>query len=784
MELDQEIKSEDLGDAGGGGDVGIENQSDNDWEIVLSLETSLQLMEESSGSSIVDVYNGTGVDRIVEICRGRAIPSHLRGKVWKVLLTDGMQMRHDELISVFEMSNDQMSLRNDCQRFVESANLSNPPEDHPPLTSLLESVLSTFMKVTTEPYVQEKNLYYLQLLKPLVTQISNENDLYVCFVNLVRDYIPRDVLNKDGLPFHIFRLLLLYHEPEACSLLDSLRISSSSFAKGWFATMLSSAIANLESVLVLWDIYFQYRDPFLIYFLGIVLVVNAKDHLLEMKNSPGGSSQEALAQYLSNLPRDLQPDDVVDFVSIAAHYLRTTPNTFRRMFESNLYGSESYLTFNTISNSSSPCRRVAMQSLCLPVSAEELLTSIRYAMSSTDEGSETSDYGPASCSSLQKSDSVRFFVVDCRPAEQYNAGHLPTAFHLDCGLMLLEPVQFSTAVQGLLLAQKEAISVGSVAGGEHLCFVGSGREEEDQYVHMVVSSFLQRHTMRVSLLSGGYQSLHELMFSEDLSVNLADHDVTKCPECINQLHQETKKQSPEPNLLQKWQQTKKFLPSLSALKAKSVDLKGKLIDYIQQSPELSHVSATDRGKSKVYRGIANVFSIDDVDGDPDSSDELIESLDPNKELLNSLVKLKPFLKSEGILGYYHCREVMADGENHEGFVVVTDTHLYFLRELDNVKGEVTVARLLNSVIKITSKKKHPELITFKYGHLIGESEASVDDVIGSLSDAQSPADGSEKPDSSNDSALITHSDRFYLPKSSKEFVALVKKVIDKGAETA
>lgn len=113
------------------------------------------------------------------------------------------------------------------------------------------------------------------------------------------------------------------------------------------------------------------------------------------------------------------------------------------MFESNLYGSESYLTFNSISNSSSPCRRVAMQSLCLPVSAEELLTSIRYAMSSTDEGSETSDYGPGSCSSLQKTDNVRFFVVDCRPAEQYNAGHLPTAFHLDCGLVRKGVVYFS-----------------------------------------------------------------------------------------------------------------------------------------------------------------------------------------------------------------------------------------------------------------------------------------------------------------------------------------------------
>ena len=32
--------------------------------------------------------------------------------------------------------------------------------------------------------------------------------------------------------------------------------------------------------------------------------------------------------------------------------------------------------------------------------------------------------------------STQFFVVDCRPAELYNLGHLSRAFHLDCSLML------------------------------------------------------------------------------------------------------------------------------------------------------------------------------------------------------------------------------------------------------------------------------------------------------------------------------------------------------------
>lgn len=71
--------------------------------------------------------------------------------------------------------------------------------------------------------------------------------------------------------------------------------------------------------------------------------------------------------------------------------------------------------------------------------------------------------------------------------------------------MLQEPAAFATAVQGLLQAQRQALAVGSQAGGEHLCFLGSGRQEEDRYTHMVVASFLQKHTQYVSMVTAGYQ---------------------------------------------------------------------------------------------------------------------------------------------------------------------------------------------------------------------------------------------------------------------------------------
>lgn len=73
--------------------------------------------------------------------------------------------------------------------------------------------------------------------------------------------------------------------------------------------------------------------------------------------------------------------------------------------------------------------------------------------------------------------------------------------------MLENPNEFNQSVEALLAAQKQAINSGSVAGGQHLCFMGSGNDDEDKYVNMVVSNFLQRKINFVSLALGGYEEL-------------------------------------------------------------------------------------------------------------------------------------------------------------------------------------------------------------------------------------------------------------------------------------
>lgn len=68
------------------------------------------------------------------------------------------------------------------------------------------------------------------------------------------------------------------------------------------------------------------------------------------------------------------------------------------------------------------------------------------------------------------------------------------------------PNSFWTAVEGLLSCQKQSFAEGRSGGGEHWCFAGCGIGlDANQNTHMVVSAFLQKHSLYVSMLHGGYQ---------------------------------------------------------------------------------------------------------------------------------------------------------------------------------------------------------------------------------------------------------------------------------------
>jgi hypothetical protein len=117
-------------------------------------------------------------------------------------------------------------------------------------------------------------------------------------------------------------------------------------------------------------------------------------------------NKQSIIDALAAMPCALEAEDVTDFCSLAQYYAMKTPSSFK-------------LDLYTIMFGEGGDEKLITHALCLPVSAQELV----------ENSVETSSLPNAPI------ETVRFFLVDCRPAEQYNAGHLPTAFHLDCNLV-------------------------------------------------------------------------------------------------------------------------------------------------------------------------------------------------------------------------------------------------------------------------------------------------------------------------------------------------------------
>lgn len=567
---------------------------------------------------------------------------------------------------------EQGQIREDCKSLIEKFG-NEDEEDKLALVSDLETIITFYSKSRNESYSSECD--WLGVIQPLLALKLSRAEIYNCFYAILNKFIPRECY-KNGKPFHLFRLLLQYHDPELSSFLDTKRVSPDTYALPWFRSLFAST-CTLPVIQNKWDVYFQHGDPFLVFFMALVILVNARDQLLAGELE----TRQSIIDVLISFPSGLEAEDIEDFCSLSQYYASKTPQSFRRDYQLPLFGA-------SLVPGKEEFEVSVTEALCLPVSVTELLQACQ----------------PGS------GDGVKYFVVDCRPAEQYNNGHLPTAFHLDANLMLQNPMEFNTAVQALLAAQQQSISAGSISGGEHLCFIGSGREEEDQYVYMVIANFLQKHYQFVSFAKGGYSAVHQLM-KDRLSDGLTNHNPKHCIICNPDAASSDLESGDD--FQTKKEETESLFGKLSiAVKSKSAEMKQKLTDYIKNENQQveRHVSNTDR-VGKRYRNMDNVFSIGDDEDDelPNSSDE------ENKEK----VSLETWLKKPEVIYACKCNAIGTNGYMFPSHILLTDKHMYILRDIPGRKNmaHIQSRRALGSIVKITSKKRHPELITFKYGSL-------------------------------------------------------------------
>ncbi|CAL8090007.1 unnamed protein product [Calicophoron daubneyi] len=531
--------------------------------------------------------------RVRSICKNRPVPQSSRAEVWRICLQPELQAQAmANFNDVFGLKN-QEQLHADCEKAAEevaavllsnqkASNQAAPTHDDDELdgddddeinkfdldteqdpssqtpvqsvaqiTSDFESVLTHFAQTYSLPYCASNG--WIPIIKTLYTVLRpfDRQDLYACFASVCHRFVPTGGSDADARICVIFRLLLQYHEPKLCSLLDSLKISPDVYAGSWLISLFANIISH-EVLVCLWDIYFLISDPLLGMFITLVLLINAKVVLIEDEESAVGqdgdtkdgekgcvnqkvedmeesrnvlvpgpkvvckvSNPEEVRKILLDLPKPMQIADVNSLIELTQLFSNRTPSSFRAQYLPVLFGNADLKSAD----------HLLTGTLCMPVSVQEVLeaqaSALRNATRPTD---------PVECLDESASD-IRFLLVDCRPADQYNAGHLNTAFFLDSQLILSEPSDFKVTVEALLQSQQRAIAAGSYAAGEHITFLSSGRPEEDRITNMVVAAFLRLNTPFVSLIEGGYAALHDALGPEAVARRLASHDPKECLCC-------------------------------------------------------------------------------------------------------------------------------------------------------------------------------------------------------------------------------------------------------------
>jgi len=611
--------------------------------------------------------------QLKELCRGRKIPPEYRHEVWKIALNvvgkpDALAM-WDGMLDTEE----QDVLKEDC--VTQASKLKLLEEDEDEVARDMEGLITFYCKSKSQKYRSSSGL--VELLSPFIALELSLSEVYNCLYSMLSRCIPRECY-RDGTPFHLFRQLLQYHDPQLCSFLDSRKIPPDTYAQKWLRGLFV-ATCEMDVIRAMWDIYFLEADPYFVFYLMLVIVMNAKDQILELSSK----NRSIIIDMISNFPSQLGVEDIEDFCTLAQYYASITPQSYRMDFQPYLFSTKPLMNNGCLST------------LCLQVSITEFLEA-----------------------TSSKSD-IHFFLVDCRPAEQYNNGHLPTAFHLDANLMLQAPTEFSTAIEALFSVQQQAIDAGASAGGDHLCFIGSGREAEDQYVNMVVANFLQRGTHFVSIASGGYHAIHEAVAS-DLSNNLVDHNSKNCIVCNPDSVLSSEDESGEiSNELSATPDSPKggIVEKLStSLRSRGANVKerfGKLMSENQTKLSDRHVSSADKIGRRYRDGVnLDIFSIEDNE-DTGSSDD---------ESRHEAVNIDTWKKRRDVIKAFPCSEISASGHMFSSYMLLTSASLLVLREIVERPGWATVHSRphLSSIVKITSKRKHPDLITFRYGTANGD----------------------------------------------------------------
>ena len=262
-------------------------------------------------------------DQIKVLLAGRSLPSSLRSDVWShCLQIAGRKNKIEKFDEIYDHP-EQGEIRKAAQHMVESLNRE---EEKFQLQAEAEAILTVYFK---SPQEQTFSSDTASLLRPIVGLSLSKSEKWSIFQTVQDKFIPRSG-SMDAV-YDLSRLLLLYHDPQLCNHLDSLKIGFHQFSQSWF-TSLMSAVCEAEVTVQLWDLYIVHSDPWIIFFMVTVMLVNFRDTILEV----GNDRAELLAR-LSRLPGQIEAEDIPDLFTLAQVYSSRTPTSYKNSFHQTLF---------------------------------------------------------------------------------------------------------------------------------------------------------------------------------------------------------------------------------------------------------------------------------------------------------------------------------------------------------------------------------------------------------------------------------------------------------------
>ena len=196
-------------------------------------------------------------------------------------------------------------------------NLDNEEAEQLSVAGDIESVITTLSKSLDVAYTSDSG--WIEVIETLMNLKMTKEETYACLEVIVKKYIPR--ATSEDQAYHLLRLLILYHDPELCSFLDSKKVHPEQYTGSWFRSLFASQ-CTFEVTQAIWDTYFVIGDPFHIFFVALVILINSRDQILEMS----ACERDVIVSTIVSIPKALQLEDVGDlFTLVETHYRLHTP---------------------------------------------------------------------------------------------------------------------------------------------------------------------------------------------------------------------------------------------------------------------------------------------------------------------------------------------------------------------------------------------------------------------------------------------------------------------------